>query len=83
MDRDDLVAIRGWIEHWQEDAKSNLAPTQESLRTVHALVSEAIHNMDEDAWVRDQERLRESGGPDDTHFRESLRSAGRGHLLRD
>ena len=83
MDRDDLVAIRGWIEHWQEDAKNNLAPTQESLRTVYALVSEAIHNMDEDAWVRDQERLMESGGPDDSAYRRDMINAGRGHLLKD
>jgi hypothetical protein len=82
MDRDDLVQMRTWIEHWQADVAFNLKPTPESLAEAHKLVSEAIFNMDEEAWVRDQERLMESGGPDDTQYRENLRNAGRGHLLR-
>lgn len=40
-------------------------------------------NRDEAAWERQQEDLMESGGPDDSAYRRSLRLAGRGHLLGD
>jgi hypothetical protein len=36
----------------------------------------------EAAWERQQQSLMESGGTDDSHYRQSLKDAGRGHLLR-
>lgn len=41
-----------------------------------------IRAENERAWEAQQERLRESGGPDDSHYRKTMRDAGRGHLLR-
>ena len=39
-------------------------------------------NRAEDAWERQQQSLMESGGPDDSHYRQQMKDAGRGHLLR-
>lgn len=39
-------------------------------------------NAAEAAWCAHQERLMESGGPDDRHFRKSMAEAGRSHLLK-
>lgn len=39
-------------------------------------------NMCEAAYDRQQERLMESGGPDDSSYRRDMVLAGRGHLLR-
>lgn len=36
----------------------------------------------EAAWDSQQERLMESGGPDDSAYRRDMIAAGRGHLLR-
>ncbi len=36
----------------------------------------------EAAWERRYGDLAESGGVDDSHYRQSLRDAGRGHLLK-
>lgn len=36
----------------------------------------------EDAYVRQQAALMESGGPDDSAYRADLEAAGRGHLLK-
>lgn len=36
----------------------------------------------EAAWEDHQQSLMESGGPDDSHYRQSMKDAGRGHLIR-
>ena len=36
----------------------------------------------EDAYDRAQERLMETGGPDDSSYRKQMIDAGRGHLLK-
>jgi hypothetical protein len=41
-----------------------------------------IDNENETAWLSQQEALMESGGPDDSSYRRSMKDAGRGHLLR-
>ncbi|MDF1599681.1 hypothetical protein PZ895_07815 [Mesorhizobium sp. YIM 152430] len=38
-------------------------------------------NRAEAAWQDRQERLMESGGPDDSAYRRDMIAAGRGHLL--
>jgi hypothetical protein len=44
---------------------------------------EAIEDSrNEAAWERQQQRLMESGGPDDSSYRRDIISAGRGHLLK-
>jgi hypothetical protein len=44
---------------------------------------EAIDDArNEAAWERQQQRLMESGGPDDSAYRRDLANAGRGHLLK-
>lgn len=40
-------------------------------------------NMCEAAYERQQERLMESGGPDNSGYRRDMVLAGRGHLLGD
>ena len=41
-----------------------------------------LQNRNEAAYERQQERLMESGGPDDSAYRRNMIEAGRGHLLR-
>lgn len=41
----------------------------------------ALENRAEAAWLAQQERLMESGGPDDSAYRRDMQAAGRGHLL--
>lgn len=40
-------------------------------------------NRAEAAWCDQQERLMESGGPDNSSYRRDMIAAGRGHLLGD
>lgn len=37
-----LQDIRGWVAHWEEDARYDLPPTRESLATVRALIGAAL-----------------------------------------
>jgi len=56
-----------------------------SLEEAKNLLQDAYNDYDaqvEDAWQRHQERLMESGGPDDSAYRRDMINAGRGHLLR-
>lgn len=39
-------------------------------------------DRNEAAWERQQQRLMESGGPDDSSYRRDIINAGRGHLLK-
>ena len=39
-------------------------------------------NRAEAAWCDQQQRLMESGGPDDSAYRRDMKAAGRGHLVR-
>jgi hypothetical protein len=39
-------------------------------------------NMNEAAYEREQEKLMESGGLDDSTYRQDMKDAGRGHLIR-
>lgn len=41
-----------------------------------------LQNRAEAAYERQQERLMENGGPDDSAYRRSMKEAGRGHFLR-
>ena len=45
-------------------------------------ILEIALNADEDAYDRAQERLMETGGPDDSSYRKQMIDAGRGHLLK-
>lgn len=60
--------------------------TPEQIAIVAGLIPQRCRaiqgNRAEDAWQRQQEDLMESGGPDDSHYRQSMKDAGRGHLLR-
>lgn len=38
-------------------------------------------NAAEEAWLEQQARLMESGGPDDSAYRRDMIAAGRGHLV--
>lgn len=42
----------------------------------------SLQNEDERRYEAHQEALMETGGPDDSKYRQDLRDAGRGHLLR-
>ncbi len=44
--------------------------------------AEREEQENEDAYDRAQERLRETGGPDDSSYRKQMIDAGRGHLLK-
>lgn len=37
--RNNLVQIRAWIRHWQEDVRCNLPPTETSLADAHEIVA--------------------------------------------
>lgn len=39
---DTLQDIRGWVAHWEEDARCNLVPTRESLSIVRGLIGAAL-----------------------------------------
>jgi hypothetical protein len=49
---------------------------------ISALIREQIQNEDERRHERSQELAMESGGADDTQYRDSMKDAGRGHLIR-
>ena len=51
-------------------------------RVVMEAIVNAIQNHDEAPYDRQQERLMETGGVDDSKYRQDMISAGRGHLLR-
>jgi hypothetical protein len=51
-------------------------------RHLPAKCSDIDDARNEAAWERQQQSLMESGGTDDSHYRQSLKDAGRGHLLR-
>lgn len=44
-------------------------------------LTNAIDAEEERGWMQMQERLMESGGVDDSKYREDMKDAGRGHLL--
>jgi len=44
--------------------------------------AEREEQENEDAYDRAQERLMETGGPDDSSYRRQMIDAGRGHLLK-
>jgi hypothetical protein len=49
------------------------------------LAKEFLEHMmarNEAAWERRYGDLAESGGADDSHYRETMKAAGRGHLLK-
>lgn len=45
-------------------------------------MEEARERAAEAYWERQQQSLMESGGPDDSKYRQDMKDAGRGHLLR-
>jgi phosphatidylserine/phosphatidylglycerophosphate/cardiolipin synthase-like enzyme len=56
-------------------------PLDEARAVLRAALSQYENRM-EDAYQRQQERLMENGGPDDSQFRKDMHAAGRAHLLR-
>lgn len=57
-------------------------PLDEVRAVLRAALSQ-YENRLEGAYQRQQERLMEDGGPDDSTYRRNLVEAGRGHLLPD
>lgn len=51
-------------------------------QTVEDFIAEDTEARAEAAWERQQQSLMESGGTDDSHYRQQMKDAGRGHLLR-
>lgn len=51
-------------------------------RSVTDDFDEELDNAAEAAWCAHQERLMETGGPDDRAYRLTMVAAGRGHLVR-
>lgn len=52
------------------------------LVSVFEAISEAVENESARLYDQQQQSLMESGGPDDSAYRQQLRDAGRGHLIR-
>lgn len=73
IDYDDAVSIR--------DCVSKHLDIETSCELLDAL-DNAIQNENERRYEAHQESLMETGGPDDSKYRQDLRDAGRGHLLR-
>lgn len=79
----------GVYVHWdganQTCASGNGATFDEALTKALAEMAERqkqdADNAAEAAWQAQQERLMESGGPDDSAYRRDMKAAGRGHLL--
>lgn len=44
--RDHLIMINAWIDHWREDKKCNLTPTDSSLDTAQGRVRRSIELLD-------------------------------------
>jgi len=76
--------------HW--DTEDDTECCSGSGKTVDAALALALSEMAERqkqvadnaaeaAWCAQQERLMESGGPDDSAYRRDMKAAGRGHLL--
>lgn len=66
------------LEEWE-------ATDEEAKNLGEQLLSEfqaRAENRAEAAYEAHQERLRETGGPDDSHYRQQMRDAGRGHQVR-
>lgn len=68
--------------YFVEDVDDADGLAQQIQDTIEAWFSDR-DNRNEAAWERDQEALREGGGPDDSAYRRDLIAAGRGHLLKD
>ena len=78
LDIEDARALRDAIRAGKKiDTMLNIP-----MLTIAGALTEAIDNADEAAYDRQQERLMETGGVDDSREREAVRDAGRGHLLR-
>lgn len=72
---DELV---GFLTEWDvtiDEAKELVARSVDRFEGI-------LQNRAEAAYERQQERLMESGGPDDSAYRRAMKEAGRGHLLR-
>ena len=54
----------------------------EGTRNFIDALDNAIQNEDSRAYDRQQERLMEDGGLDDSKYRADMKAAGRAHLLR-
>lgn len=80
-----------WLNNALTDVCEVLLDEYELTREQIAILAQNIpseceaimDNRNEAAWERQQEDLMESGGPDDSAYRRSLKLAGRGHLLGD
>lgn len=68
-----------WVAH-DDDFHEEVARGRTLFACIDA-VENWRDNRAEAAWVERQERLMESGGPDDSAYRRDMINAGRGHLL--
>lgn len=70
------------LDLWDYEAEGLLRLLTANPQVVVSALADAIQSDNERRSERQQEALMESGGVDDLKYRESLRDAGRGHLLR-
>ena len=90
-DRDEITValdgkeIRGWSYKDETERRTKMLMAREFVEGWFQATKRAEDEADnraEDAWQEQQERLMESGGPDDSAYRRDMINAGRGHLLR-
>jgi hypothetical protein len=78
---------RELAQHFLNDFGGDLDgdATADLAQTIQEAIEDWLGDREraaEAAYERQQQSLMESGGPDDSHYRQSLKDAGRGHLLR-
>jgi len=44
--RDNLLHVKAWIQHWQEDARCHLTPTPSSLESAMFRVTNSLGALD-------------------------------------
>ena len=90
-DRDEITAVylgrevRGWSYAGEAERRAKMLAAKEFAEgwyQCEKLHEEADDIASEAAWERHQARMMESGGPDDSAYRQQMIDAGRGHLLR-
>jgi len=70
----------GWIA-LDDDFHEEVARGQTLFECIDA-VENWYDNRAEAAYLDRQQSLMESGGPDDSAYRQSMKDSGRGHLIR-
>ncbi len=44
--RENLIRIRAWVDHWDEDRRSNLKPTEGGLKQAFYYVENSLKALD-------------------------------------